>query len=49
LETIYQSNAHTVYATHGETRVLTRFLNETTAIKATRLETAFGINQELDQ
>jgi putative mRNA 3-end processing factor len=49
LATIHQSKAHTVYATHGETRVLTRFLNETTAINATRLETAFGIHQEGDQ
>ena len=49
LDTVRQSKAHTVYATHGETRVLTRFLNETTAVTATRLETAFGINQELDQ
>ena len=49
LRTISQSKAHTVYATHGETRVLTRYLNETSNIKATRLETAFGIEEERDQ
>jgi hypothetical protein len=38
-----------VYATHGETRVLTRYLNEHLGILAERLETAFGIEEGIDQ
>ena len=43
LHTIRQSEAREVYATHGETGVLVKYLNEVEGISASRLETAFGI------
>ncbi len=49
LNTVRESKAHTVLATHGETRALTRYLNETGSVYAERLETAFGITEDLDQ
>ncbi|MGB0225091.1 MAG: ligase-associated DNA damage response exonuclease [Litorivicinaceae bacterium] len=49
IQTVQQSEARQIYATHGETRVLTRFLNDHMGVAADRLETAFGIEQGADQ
>ena len=49
IKTVQDSQATQVYATHGETRVLIRYLNEHLAIAADRLETAFGIEEGVDQ
>jgi len=49
ITTVKESQATKVYATHGETRVLTRYLNEHLGISAERLETAFGIEDGVDQ
>ena len=49
IQTVQESQATQVYATHGETRVLTRYLNEHLDIAADRLETAFGIEEGVDQ
>jgi putative mRNA 3-end processing factor len=49
IQTVQDSQATQVYATHGETRVLTRYLNEHLGILAERLETAFGIEEGIDQ
>jgi len=49
IQTIQQSEARQIYATHGETRVLTRYLNDHMGVAADRLETAFGIEQGADQ
>ena len=49
IQTIEQSQATQVYATHGETRVLTRYLNEHMGVAAERLETAFGVEDGIDQ
>ena len=49
IQTVQQSEARQIYATHGETRVLTRFLNDHMGVAADRLETAFGIEQGTDQ
>ena len=49
IQTIKQSKARQIYATHGETRVLTRYLNDHMGVAADRLETAFGIEQGADQ
>lgn len=49
IQTVQDSQATRVYATHGETRVLTRYLNEHLAIAAGRLETEFGIEEGIDQ
>lgn len=49
IQTIRQSKAARVYATHGETRILSRYLNEVLGIAADRLETAFGLDTDHDQ
>ena len=49
IRTIKDSGASQVYATHGETRVFTRYLNDCLHINAERLETAFGIEAGTDQ
>ena len=49
IQTVKESRAKQVYATHGETRVLTRYLNQHLGIDAERLETAFGIEAGSDQ
>ena len=49
IQTIQQSEAGQIYATHGETRVLTRYLTDHMGVAADRLETAFGIEQGADQ
>ncbi|MEC8694514.1 MAG: ligase-associated DNA damage response exonuclease [Pseudomonadota bacterium] len=49
IQTIQQSKARQIYATHGETRVLTRYLTDHMGVAADRLETAFGIEQGADQ
>lgn len=49
LHTIKQSNAKKVFATHGETRVLVKYLEDVEGIAAERLETAFGMSSEHDQ
>jgi len=49
ITTVKESQATEVYATHGETRVLTRYLNEHLGITAERLETAFGVEDGVDQ
>jgi len=49
IKTVKQSEAIEVFATHGETRVLTRYLNDHLGISAERLETAFGIEDGIDQ
>ena len=49
IQTVQQSEARQIYATHGETRVLTRSLNDHMGVAADRLETAFGIEQGTDQ
>lgn len=49
IQTIQQSKARHVYATHGETRVLTQYLNDVLQIPADRLETAFGLTEGVDQ
>lgn len=49
IQTIQQSEARQIYATHGETRVLTRYLSDHMGVAADRLETAFGIEQGADQ
>ena len=49
IQTIQQSEARQIYATHGETRVLTRYLTDHMGVAADRLETAFGIEQGADQ
>jgi putative mRNA 3-end processing factor len=49
LKTVRESGAQQVFATHGETRVLVRYLNEVEGLDAHRLETAFGIETGYDQ
>ena len=49
IQTIQQSEARQIYATHGETRVLTRYLTDHMGVAADCLETAFGIEQGADQ
>ena len=49
VRTVKESGASQVYATHGETRVFTRYLNNCLHINAERLETAFGIEAGTDQ
>ncbi|MBU25248.1 MAG: DNA ligase-associated DEXH box helicase [Gammaproteobacteria bacterium] len=49
IRTVKETGASQVYATHGETRVLTRYLNECLGVAAERLETAFGIEVGADQ
>lgn len=49
IRTIQESGASQIYATHGETTVLTRYLNEVLGLHAARLETAFGVTADLDQ
>lgn len=49
IQTIQESKARRVLATHGETRVLTQYLNETLGIQAERLETVFGLANGIDQ
>lgn len=48
IETIVQSGAQEIYATHGETRVLTRYLKDALHISANRLDTAFGLSEGMD-